>query len=158
MITTPSPFLKWTPAESDAAHDEWGANCGPHSLAAALGKSLTEVRPHIGDFKGWMSPTMIERALRSMEVNFHPAKNICTPLLCNGLNRIQWHGKWLNPGVPARVAYRHTHWVAHSNGWVLCTACDPYAWQLDQVWRAWLSCHQPPWHVTHHYFLTGCLI
>src|SRR5690606_20100009 len=28
-----------------------------------------------------------------------------------GLARIQWEGPWTKPGVPARVAYRHTHWV-----------------------------------------------
>lgn len=73
--------------------------------------------------------------------------------LCNGINRIQWEGKWLNPGVPARAAYRHTHYVAHRDGWVLCTACINDEWLPVDVWRAFVAQAEKPFHVTHYWGL-----
>lgn len=102
--------------EMQAAHDEWGANCGPASIAVALGISLSEVRPHMGDFeqKRYTSPTMMWNALRSLGVRFsyrggHLGK-VGWPQF--GLARIQWEGPWMREGVPIQARYRHTHWVA----------------------------------------------
>lgn len=75
-----------------------------------------------------------------------------TPTLCEGINRLQWEGKWLNPGVPARVAYFHTHWVAKCGDFVLCTATEPSAWIPESDWRDFLvNALKKPFHVTHHY-------
>lgn len=104
--------------DAQRAFDLWGANCGPGALAAICGLTLDEVRPHMGDFerKLYTNPTLMLAALLSL----------CEAGLINGylrdmrkqppwprygLARIQWEGPWTKPGVPARVAYRHTHWV-----------------------------------------------
>ena len=101
-----------TEREALAASESWGANCGPAALAAVIGESLEFVRPHMGDFerKGYTNPTMMYRALQSLGVEWRRADG--RGWLPRGLVRIQWTGPWTRPGVPARVAYRHTHWVA----------------------------------------------
>jgi len=151
------PFIRFTEAESDRAHEEWKASCGPHSIAAACGLTLDEVRKAMPPYKGWMSPTMVGETLRALGRPYTLRKGLKTQELCDGINRIQWEGKWLNPGVPARVAYFHTHYVAHFNGWVLCTACLTAKWIPVAEWRHFhLKCDPPsPFHVTHHYALDG---
>lgn len=152
---TPPIPLPYTRAESDEARKAWGANCGPHALAAALGKSLDDARLCLPGFRGWTNPTMMGAALRACGAVFRLTKNLRTAQLCDGINRLQWEGPWLNPGVPARVAYQHTHWIAHFDGWVLCTAVNPYQWERREVWSAWLANEGERWHVTHHYALEG---
>lgn len=145
------PVLRYTEAESDLAHEVWLASCGPHSIAAACGLNLDAVRVALPQFKGWMSPTMIGETLRALGRPYILRKGLKTEGLCDGINRIQWEGKWLNPGVPARVAYFHTHYVAHRSGWVLCTACLTADWIPVHAWREVLLEKQMPFHVTHHY-------
>lgn len=107
---------RFTAADADRAHEEWGANCGPGAIAAICGLTLDELRPHMGDFekKRYTNPTLMWRVLGSLEgVAFsHLGGDLGRgnwPLY--GLARIQWEGPWTKPGVPARAAYRHTHWV-----------------------------------------------
>lgn len=97
--------------DADRAHAEWGANCGPGAIAGILGMTLDEVRPHMGDFdsKRYTNPTLMWEVLRRLNVDFKSSKGGRWPSF--GLARIQWEGPWTKPGVPARVAYRHTHWV-----------------------------------------------
>lgn len=149
------PILRFTEAESDRAHAEWKATCGPHSIAAACGLTLDEVRAALPPYKGWMSPTMIGETLRALARPYTLRKGLKTQELCNGVNRIQLEGKWLDPGVPARVAYFHTHYVAHRAGWVLCTVCRAAQWIPVHVWRRVLleGADPKPFHVTHHYHL-----
>ena len=157
-VRPPAPPLLYTEADSETAHRNWKATCGPHALAAACGVSLSRVHAvisRLGSYKGWMSPTQIERALLELRKRFGVTTGLKTQALCNGINRIQWEGPWLNPGVPPRVAYRHTHWVAHYNGWVLCTACLPAEWIPVDEWRRFHLEDKPPtpFHITHHYEL-----
>jgi hypothetical protein len=79
------------------------------------------IRPHLGDFerKGYMNPTLMTDSLRSLGVRYkqtfrsdNAVKNGSVPWPQWGLVRIQWGGPWTEPGVPMRVRYRHTHWVA----------------------------------------------
>lgn len=158
METTERPFteLRYTEADSDRANKDWKATCGPHAIAAALGLSLDRVRPAIPNYKGWMSPTQMIETLHALGVFPNPIfSQLKTWDLCNGINRLQWEGSWLNPGVPPRVAYFHTHWVAAFNGWVLCTACEPANWITEDKWRHFhLNCEpRSPFHITHHYTL-----
>ncbi len=163
--------LRFTEEQSEDAYDSWGANCGPHSVAAALGKTLEEVRPLFAPkfeekFQergyGYTNPTMLGNALALARVAFKLTKNLRTDQLCEGINRIQWEGKWLNPGVPTIVAYGHTHWVACREGMVFCTAVPVHDFGDVQRWltmEQWLTlvavlCHREKftgWHVTHHY-------
>lgn len=154
-MTTIEPPLRFTAADSERAEKEWKATCGPHSLAAACGLTLEAVRPALTNYKGWMSPTQISLALVALGKTHNLRHHLKTAELCDGINRIQWEGKWLNPGVPARVAYFHTHWVAHFAGWVLCTACEPAQWITADSWRQFhLECEpRSPFHITHHYGL-----
>lgn len=156
----PCSPLRFTREESEFANRVWKATCGPHSIAAACGLSLDEVREQLdyfGDYKGWMSPTQVERVLLRLKKPFRLTVGLKTMDLCNGINRIQWEGEWLNPGVPARVAYRHTHWVAHFDGWVLCTACLTAEWIPATAWRRFHLEDDPPspFHITHHYAMAN---
>jgi hypothetical protein len=94
------------------AHTEWGANCGPGAIAAITGLTLDQLRPNMGDFerKRYTNPTLMWEVLNRLGVKWHRLR---LPLTWPqwGLARIQWYGPWTEPGVPARVAYRHTHWV-----------------------------------------------
>lgn len=145
--------LRWTQAGSDQHHALWGANCGPHSIAAAAGVSLWQVQRHIVNFRGWMNPSMVGTALTSLGIYYALRKGLRTRTLCNGISRIQWEGTWLNPGVPPAAAYAHTHFVAHFNGWVLCTFATPSEWIALEAWQGFLDLLSKPWHVTHHYLL-----
>lgn len=149
----PHPPLLFTKEESEIANRKWKATCGPHSIAAACGITLEEVRTALTDYKGWMSPTMISQTLLALGKRYQLRKGMRTQELCDGINRIQWEGPWLDPGVPARVAYFHTHYVAHFQGMVLCTACLPATWISVEDWRRHHLEMEPPtpFHITHHW-------
>lgn len=104
----------------DAA-DAWGFNCGPAALCAVCNLTPDQVRPHLGDFesKRYSNPTLMANALRSLRVPFQRVFETAVkpdggdpvyPYI--GLVRVQWGGPWTNPGVPIRVRYRKTHWIA----------------------------------------------
>ena len=106
-IPTAPPF---TLADAERAHDDWGANCGPVALAAIMGITLDDVRPHMGDFekKHYTNPSLMLAALRSLR---RPFWKIGATWPQYGLVRIQWEGPWTQPGVPMLARYRYTHWV-----------------------------------------------
>jgi hypothetical protein len=105
------PKARFSRDEAQAAAEAWGANCGPGALAAVLDKTLNDVRPFLGEFekKGYMSPTMMYMALRALNIlwlkGFESEPR-------NALWRVQWGGPWMNPGVPIKARYWHTHWIA----------------------------------------------
>lgn len=105
--------VRFTEADADRANDEWGANCGPGAIAAIMGLTLDELRPNLGDFekKRYTNPTLMWSVLDRIGAKWRLEKPpVEWPNY--GLVRVQWEGPWTAPGVPARVAYRHTHWVA----------------------------------------------
>jgi hypothetical protein len=102
-------------ADAVKAGEEWGANCGPGALAAITGKTLDDVRPHLLRFdeKRYTNPAMMRGALRSLGVRHEwRVRDRAYLMPLYGLARVQWDGPWTQPGVPAKAAYRHTHWVA----------------------------------------------
>lgn len=103
---------RFTHADSNRAHDEWGANCGPGALAVVAGLSLDDLRPHLGEFeqKGYTNPTLMFDCLKRLNLQWSRTKPADWPTF--GLVRIQWEGSWMEPGVPLRARYRYTHWVA----------------------------------------------
>jgi hypothetical protein len=59
------------PADLEAARAEWGANCGPAALAAALGLQLADVRTAVSDkgkFRGYMTITHMREAIATLGV------------------------------------------------------------------------------------------
>lgn len=150
--------LLFTEADSDAANGEWQANCGPHSLAAALALDLPTARTLMPEFesKGYTNPTMMKAALDRAGINYVVTKGLKTLDLCEGISRVQWEGPWLKPGVPVGAAYYHTHWIASACDQVLCT-CTAIDWFPAVAWRKHLEtvCAGIPrctgWHITHHY-------
>lgn len=104
--------LRFSASDADAANAEWGANCGPGAVAAVLGLTLAELRPHLGDFeaKRYTNPTLMWEILDRLGAPWHPRPApLSWPIY--GLARVQWEGPWTAPGVPMRARYRHTHWV-----------------------------------------------
>lgn len=103
---------RFTFDDAKRAHKDWGANCGPGALAVVAGLSLDQVRPYLGDFesKGYTNPTLMFDSLRRIGLSWQSVKPAAWPTF--GLVRIQWEGPWMEPGVPLRARYRHTHWVA----------------------------------------------
>jgi len=100
---------KFNLADAQKAGDTWGANCGPGALAAITLRTLDEVHPHLDGFdqKHYTNPKMMYAALKSLGVEYRDVEG--WPEW--GLLRVQWEGPWMNPGVPLRARYRHTHWV-----------------------------------------------
>jgi hypothetical protein len=113
-LAEPVP-ASFTLADAEAAAVAWGANCGPGALAAVLGLTLEDVRPHLVDFtrKGYTNPTMMLDALRSLGVVWSHATADWPD---GGLVRVQWEGPWTAPGVPVRARYNYTHWVGSRQG------------------------------------------
>ncbi len=109
MMTIRAPLF--SDEDAERAYDEWGCNCGPAAVAAICGLTLDGVRPHMGDFeaKHYTNPTLMWRVLDSIGVRWTVCRSGTWP--DRGLCRVQWEGPWTRPGVPARAAYRHTHWV-----------------------------------------------
>ena len=156
---TPPPF---TADDAERAHAVWGANCGPGALAAIMGMTLDDVRPHLLGFdaKRYTNPSMMNDALRSIG---RPWKKIGAAWPGYGLVRVQWEGPWTDPGVPMVARYRYTHWIgaetgrnsigvfdinclANGTGW--CALAD---WSETIV--PWLLEGYPhatgKWHLTH---------
>lgn len=110
--------------DATRAYDSWGCNCGPSALAAVAGLTLEQVRVHIGDFelKGYTNPKLMLASMDRIGLKYKKSKPLYDGELLFpqfGLARIQWEGPWTKPGVPMRVRYRHSHWVAsstHSDG------------------------------------------
>ena len=105
---------RFTLEDAELAYITWGCNCGPGALAAITGITLDDVRCHMGDFerKGYTNPTLMYESLDRAGARWQLIGPKTWPQW--GLVRIQWHGPWSAPGVPVRVAYRHTHWIGAS--------------------------------------------
>ena len=157
-------------AEAEAAHAKWGANCGPAALAAIMGLTLDQVRPHMGDFesKGYTNPTLMFAALDSIGRRWRRARCVDTPFGMRwpdyGLVRVQWEGPWTAPGVPLRARYRFTHWVAAAREGAGVAVFDVNAsgngsgWCSVEDWESvvvpWILSECVPratggWHMTH---------
>jgi hypothetical protein len=106
------------PADFDAANAEWGANCGPASLAAALGLQLADVRAAVSDkgkFRGYMTITHMKQAIgdlgfRLRRVEAPPRHEFIlrrrhnpdhVQIVC-----VAWTGPW-SKNPKAAAAHRH---------------------------------------------------
>ncbi len=108
----------------------------------------------------WTTPTRLKAALLHLKRGFTEMRGLRNrEMPAHGLARLQWEGKWLNPGVPKVVAYGYTHWVAAWDNWVFDTAAETFGWIPVEEWKAatdiFATREFEGWHVTHHYLLTG---
>jgi hypothetical protein len=107
----------FTELDADAAHEEWGCNCGPTALAAIMRMTLDDVRPHLGDFekRRYLNPTMMQQALVRIGARFRvvelPPRDRGLAFPAYGLARIQFDGPWMSKGANPKWRYMHTHWV-----------------------------------------------
>lgn len=155
-----APILSYTPEESKKLVADWKISCGPHALASAAGNTLRQAvsamyRP--GDIKPWANPTMMENGIKTLHPSYLRTKGLRlkTPPAW-GIARVQWEGKWLRPEVPPAAAYAYTHWIASKDGYVLCTAFDPYRWITYEEWKFETDAlcarqRYDGWHITYHY-------
>ena len=161
--------LKFTLADAEKASDEWGCNCGPSAVAAICGLSLSELRPHLGDFekKRYTNPTLMWEILRNIGVQWRGMADkqgrLSWPEF--GLARVQWEGPWTKEGVPMAARYRYTHWVgvnarnAPNVGiWDVNCLNNDTGWVSLNEWKTvlvpWLLKELYPkasglWHLTH---------
>jgi hypothetical protein len=154
------PPLCFNEQQSQKANEAWGANCGPHALAAACEITLDAARKLLLEFddKRYTNPTMMEMALKILHrPNCRTRGLKIKTLPDHGLARIQWEGSWLDSNVPVFVAYRYTHWVASWGGYVFCTAMPDFGWMPEEDWLRRVTrlaeAQYKGWHVTHHYLL-----
>ena len=179
------PTYSFTEEEARRASDEWGFNCGPAALAAMLDLKPDDVRSAIPDFdaKRYTNPTMMAAALRSLGVSHHDCASTETWAIAGqligrslrpgtesfpqyGLARIQWEGRWTEPGVPIVARYRKTHWIGTMVVW---RGKDRFL-RLFDVNGGWMSFEKwedeivpaltalykgasGKWHVTHRWQL-----
>ncbi len=164
--------LRFTGEEADKAGDDWKFNCGPGALCAILNMTPNEIRPLLGDFekKGYMNPTNVLEVLNRAGVSYRQTYRADAPggwpAIQNGLMRVQFSGPWTKPGVPMRVRYNYTHWIAardyskeifdinaiHDKGWITAPV-----WSLQLI--PWLLKHVCPkndggFWITHAYEVT----
>jgi hypothetical protein len=168
------PTYSFTEDEARKAYEEWGANCGPNALAAMLDLKLDDVRSHIPQFdeRRYTSPTMMKAALASLGVTFRDAPvtwrvgktsgNAGDDFPTYGLARIQWHGPWMNEGVPIAARYRQTHWVGsmlqrdalyifdYNGGWL---TFDSWVTEVVPSLIAGIKRADGCWSVTHRWQL-----
>lgn len=120
MIVDNQIRLNFSQDDAQDAWDSWGCNCGPSALAACLGMTLKDVYAAVASVgfppKNYMSPTMMQGALRHLGVHWKPIGTGNPIAELNfpkrGLVRIQWEGPWTAQGANPRWSYRHTHWIA----------------------------------------------
>lgn len=118
MSTPPATFT--TDAELLAAHERWGANCGPAALAAACGLPIDSVRPALPAFgrTGYTNVRMMHEAIAvlgfraSYRPDFAGRNGATAAFPAHGLVRLQFGGPRTGPGASERWASCHTHWVA----------------------------------------------
>jgi hypothetical protein len=156
-------MTKFTLADAIRANEEWGCNCGPGALAAIMGMTLDEVRPHIPGFdtRRYTNPSMMNGALANIGRPWRKAGAVWPAY---GLVRLQWEGPWTEPGVPMAARYRYTHWVGswispergHGIFDINCMN-NGTGWALRADWEreivpaitAQYKSASGAWHVTH---------
>lgn len=134
LPTERPPRLRFDVDDAERAGDRWGFSCGPAALCALLGLTPDQLRPHLERHsrkRSYMTPDDARRALDSLGVEYSAGNGPKWPRY--GITRIQWHGPWLQPGVPYKARYCYTHWVA---------TCDGQIYDINATCVGWLSLEQ----------------
>jgi hypothetical protein len=162
-----------------ALHRDLGFTCGPFSILAATGIDFNDLVPVLQGltkpYRGYMNPTQMSETLRKLNVSTNLMQKPTHELIAGThwrhcIARVQWENPGpssLSPSPPLRVsasspyagwrniteAYKHTHYIAHHDGWILCTATDPNQWLTATAWADRLHTSATPWHLTHRWFV-----
>lgn len=123
------------PQDADEANAALGATCGHFALAAVLGDSVMKTAKFFFDAlvvkgRSWINLPMMHAALTSTGREW---RSIGREWPQHGLVLIQFLGSWMNPGVPAAAACRHTHWVATAGGMVADVNAED--WLTRSAWE-----------------------
>lgn len=112
----------YTPPDLLAAHDAWGANCGPGALAAALRVPVMALRDAFPWFPAQphTTPRKLEQVLRALVLQdrtWEWGRAVEGNRRATGVAMVQFTGPWTDParaGEPwtRRVAPQFTHFVA----------------------------------------------
>lgn len=137
------PTVAFSRDDAQRAAADWGFNCGPGAICAVTGLTPDQLRPHMGDFekKYYTNPSLMVEVLTRLGLKFRQVYRSDSPMgraprVPIGLVRIQWGGRWTNPGVPVRARYRHTHWIAVHNQEVFdINAICAGGWMPSDEWR-----------------------
>ena len=109
------PTNRFTYTDGQKAIKEWKANCGPFAIAAGLGLTLEDVRPHMGDFrrKHYTNHALMLQVLHRLQINFRDRlSNAGFAWHDKALTRVQWDGPWCGKGHHFLEKTLHTHWIA----------------------------------------------
>jgi len=118
------PAVRFTLEQSNEAWEAWRFNCGPSALCAVTSTKPEDALRVLPQFRerGYTNPTMMRAGLKALGATWKElrsesgavnlAHGVISPLPAFGLVRVQWGGRWTNPGVPIRARYRYSHWIA----------------------------------------------
>ena len=117
FATSTCDGLPRVPPDIVPAIVNFGANCGPVSLAAVFEVFVIEVMKFFPDFPGrdYVNLADMRHALLASGARFDP---VPSGLPVNGIVLVQLHGPWTRPGTPVAAQLRYTHWVGCRNGFV----------------------------------------
>jgi hypothetical protein len=121
-------FVPWDIA---VARVNFGANCGPASFAALVGREVCRVIGHFPQFEHskWTNLTQMLRALESADYDAEVRRRVFPS---RGLALIQWLGPWTERDFFSRWSLSHTHWVAVEGPWVFDHTVEK--WQGLRAW------------------------
>jgi hypothetical protein len=153
-VSIAAPPGLFSPPDTDAAHAEWKANCGPCAFAALLGRNVNDCRKFFPRFPAqpWTNPTHMRAALDAAGATNRSNASFDRESVAQfrGLVFVQLDGPWCAEGVPIAAAYRNTHWAASSGtGWMY--DANVREWIPLAEWRDQLT----PWLVSQTRRATG---
>lgn len=125
--------MRFQPRDIALAYGIFGANCGPASFAALVGRDICEIMRHFRQFpeKQWTTTGQMRTALAEYGV---PCERLSNALPSHGVALIQFTGPWTASGAHWAARLRRTHWVACVEGHVFDINLPQ--WLTTEEWRA----------------------
>jgi hypothetical protein len=122
--------MLFRPTDIQLASEIFGANCGPVSFAAYLGRNVCNVMRHFRHFpdKQWTTVGQMEEALTECDA---PWERVGEMLPEAGLALIEFVGPWSKHWA-GRL--KRAHWVACCKGRIF-DINDP-SWVMEKEWRS----------------------
>lgn len=107
------------PPDVEAAHEAWGANCGPCAVAAVLRRPVMDMHKLFPGFeqRRFVNPSQMRAALHFAGQLSGVTHRVCSMdereagVLSYGVACLFFSRPWNSPGVPVGAAYQRSHWV-----------------------------------------------